>query len=234
MTMKKWIYLILALAITGYIILLYGSFNGNPISKAIAKKHATDYLEEYYPERNFSIKDSSYNFKDQSYYFHYIVNEKNDQVYNYSIEIGKGWRPDHVIYHSLRYDSEDIEMSSAFTEAGTAHIRKLLTEAGLQAEAYYYVQVPLGYVDSTTEWTPEIELPVAADIHVYTDREFKSKKAFVQYAADVTKEMRHVRYNELHIESTISKMVDGAEVSSVAYSITLGYDEDPAIKNVRE
>lgn len=234
MTMKKWIYLILAIAITGYILFFYVSFNGNPISKTIAKSHATDYLEEYYPERNFSIKDSGYNFKDKSYHFHYIVNEKNDQVYNYSIEIGQGWKPDEVVYHSLRYDSEDIQMSSAFSEAGTAHLQKVLTVAGLEVEAYYYVQVPLGYLDSKTEWTPEIELPVAADIHVYTDIQFESKKSFVQYATDITEEMRNVPYNRLYIESTLSEMVDGAETSSPTYSITLGYDEEPASENVKE
>ena len=234
MTTKKWIYLILAIAITGYILFFYVSFNGNPISKAIAKGQAIDYLEEYYPERNFSIKDSGYNFKDKSYYFHYIVNEKNDQVYNYSLEIGQGWNPDEVVYHSLRYDSEDMELSSAFSEAGTAHIQKKLKKAGLDGEAYYYIQVPLGYVDSKTEWSPEIELPVAADIHVYTDIQFESKKAFAQYAADVMEEMHNVRYNKLYIESTLYETVNGIETSSPVYRIKLNYDEYPASENVKK
>ena len=234
MTMKKWIHLILAIAITGYILFFYVSFNGNPISKAIAKSHATNYLEEYYPKHDFSIKDSGYNLKDKSYYFHYIVHEKNAQVYNYSIEIGQGWKPDQVIYHSLRYDSEDMEMSSAFTEAGTTHIQNMLMEAGMEGEAYYYVQVPLGYMDSKTEWTPEIELPLAADIHVYTDIRFESKKEFVQYAADVREEMRNVRYSKLYIESTPSEIADGTETTLPAYSITLGYGEDPTSEDVKE
>ena len=232
MSMKKWIYLILALAITGYIIFFYISFNGNPISKAIAKGHATDYLENYYPEHNVSIKDSGYNFKDKSYIFHYSVHE-NDQVYNYSIEIGQGWKPDEVIFHSLRHDTEDTEMSNTFSEAGTVHIQKMLAEAGLAGEAYYYAQVPRGHMDGRTRWTPEIELPVAPDIHVYTDTQFESKGAFVQYAADVTEKMRGVRYGKLYIASTLSKEGD-AKATSPVYSITLGYEEDPVSENVKE
>jgi hypothetical protein len=232
MTWKKWIYLILALAITGYILFFYISFNGNPISKAIAKNHATDYLEKYYPEQNYTIKDSSYNFKDKSYYFHYIVNEKNNQVYNYSIEIGKGMKPDQIIYHSLRYDSEDGEMSSSFSEAGTVYAQKILKEAGLEGDAYYYVQVPLGYVDSNTKWEPKIKLPVNGDIHVSTQQTFASKKEFFHYAKEVTKELDEILYKELHIENTLSDTTDEAEAVSKAYRVTIEYDEDPTIEDV--
>lgn len=229
MTLKKWVYLIIALAITGYILFFYISFNGNPISKAVAKNYASDYLEKYYPEQNYSIKDSGYNFKDQSYSFHYIVNEKNDQVYNYSIEIGKGLKPDEVIYHSLRYDSEDVEMSSTFSEAGTTYVQKLLTEAKLDSEVYYYVQVPLGYVDRSAEWKPKLELPVNADIHVYTEKPFTSKKEFFQYVKTVINELDEVLYKELYIENTLSETTNGSEI---AYKITIEYDEDITIENV--
>lgn len=233
MTWKKRIYLIIALAITGYILFFYISFNGNPISKAIAKNHATDYLEKYYPEHNYSIKESGYNFKDQSYYFYYIVNEKNDQIYNYSIEIGKGLKPDQIIYNSLRYDSEDVGMSNAFSEEGTAYIKKILKETKLDGEAYYYVQVPLGYVDSRTKWKPNIELPVSADINIYIQQSFASRKEFFNYVKEVQEALDGILYRQLYIESTISDTIDDTENIARAYWTTIEYGEKATVEKVK-
>lgn len=234
MTWKKWMYLIIAFAITGYILFFYISFNGNPISKAIAKNHAIDYLEEYYPEKNYSVKDSGYNFKDKSYHFYYIVNEKNNQVYNYSLEIGTGLKPDQIVYHSLRYDSEDVEKSSTFSEAGTAYVKKILYEANLDSDVYYYVQVPLGYVENNAKWDPKIELPVAADIHVYTQQSFTSKKEFLRYVNSVAEALNGVLYKELHIENALSETKDGDETTSPLYKVSLQYDQKPAIEDIWE
>lgn len=234
MTWKKWMYLIIAFAITGYILFFYISFNGNPISKVIAKNHAIDYLEEYYPDKNYSVKDSGYNFKDKSYYFYYIVNEKNDQVYNYTIEIGTGLKPDQIVYHSLRYDSEDVDMSSTFSEAGTSYVKKMLQEANLDSDVYYYVQVPLGYLDSDTRWDPKIELPVNASIHVYTQQSFTSKKEFLHYAESVKEALNGVLYSELHIENAISETKDGVETISTLYKASLQHGQKPALQDIWE
>ena len=233
MTWKKWIYLLLAVAITGYIFFFYISFNGNPISKAIAKNYATDYLEKYYSHHNYSIKESGYNFKDKSYYFYYIVKEKNDQVYNYSIEIGKGLKPDQILYNSLRSDSEDVEMSRSFSEDGTVYAQKILKEAKIDGEVYYYVQVPLGYIDAHTKWSPEIELPLLADIRVYTEQSFDSKKDFFKYVKEVEKALDGILYNQLYIESVIPSTIEEMETFTRAYWTTIEYREKAMLKNIK-
>src|SRR5690625_5474473 len=78
MTKRKWLYLIIIVALATPVLLLYFAFEGNPIGKFNAKRTLDKHLEETYPDQNFVIHGpASYNFKDGGYHLtaEEIVNE---------------------------------------------------------------------------------------------------------------------------------------------------------------
>lgn len=201
MTFKKSLYLIGAFLITSFILFFYFSFNGNPISKAIAKKHAIEYLEFQFPENNYAIQDSTFNFKDANYYFHYTLVANNDRSYHYSVGVGTGLNPKQIMSNTLRYDSENFELTNDFSDSGTNYVKKLLKNNNIQGDIYYYVQVPVDYLEKDAKWTPHLEFPVAAEITVSIEQHFDSKEQFVIYVDSIINALSEVNFNQLYVEN---------------------------------
>ena len=72
--MKKKVLRISALVLAVMMIIgvcfFANSLVGNPISKALAKNTAENYLEEKYGDKDYELEDVSYSFKDGYYYAH--------------------------------------------------------------------------------------------------------------------------------------------------------------------
>ena len=71
--MKKWILLAIAALLLAVILFFYVSFNGNFVTKMVAKGKVQDFVEETYKGHNMQFVDSGYNFKDGRYYFQYEI-----------------------------------------------------------------------------------------------------------------------------------------------------------------
>ncbi|MEO4053826.1 hypothetical protein [Solibacillus sp. CAU 1738] len=201
MTFKKSLYLIGAFLITSFILFFYFSFNGNPISKAFAKKQALAYLEMQFPENNYAIQDNTFNFKDASYYFYYTLAGNNGRSYQYSVGVGRGLYPNNITSNYLHYDSENFEMSEEFSNSGTVYIKKLTENLDLKGDIYYYVQVPVDYVEKDTKWSPTIEFPVDAEITVLIEQHFESEEKFIAYVNSIMNALNDVNFNQLYVEN---------------------------------
>lgn len=67
--MEKRILMELAVIITGLVLFFYNTFNGNFISKIIAKNTVENHLEEHYSDKKHHVVHGGYNFKDAAYNF---------------------------------------------------------------------------------------------------------------------------------------------------------------------
>ncbi len=201
MTFKKTLYLIGAFLITSFVLFFYFSFTGNPISKAIAKKHAIEYLDSQFPNNNYAIQDSTFNFKDDEYYFQYTLTAHNDRVYHYSVGVGTGLNPNRIMSNTIHYDSENVDMTSNFSDTGTSYVKNLLKNNNFQGDIYYYVQVPIDYLEKDAKWTPHLEFPVEAEITIISEQHFESKKQFIKYVNSVMDVLNDVKFNQLYVEN---------------------------------
>lgn len=201
MTFRKSLFLLGAFLITSFILFFYFSFNGNPISKAIAKKHAIEYLDIQFPENNYALQDSTFNFKDAEYYFHYTLAANNNRSYHYSVGIGTGLNPNRIMSNTLRYDSENFDLTSDFSDSGTFYVKKLLETNNIQGDIYYYVQVPIDYLEQNSKWTPHLEFPVEAEITVFIEQHFDSKKQFITYVDSIMNALNDVNFNQLYVQN---------------------------------
>ncbi len=72
--MKKKIFKIIGItllcAVVAFAAYVLFAFLGNPVSKAIAKNNAEDYIEAHYPDIGYTVDEIFYDFKSECYYAH--------------------------------------------------------------------------------------------------------------------------------------------------------------------
>src|SRR5690625_7396088 len=89
MTKRKWLYLIIIVALATPVLLLYFAYEGNPIGKFNAKRTLDKHVEETYPDQNFVIHGVAYyDFKDGGYHFSAVevdMESRERQEYEFSI-----------------------------------------------------------------------------------------------------------------------------------------------------
>ncbi len=64
----KWIALGLALALVGFLLYFYNGMAGNPVSAFLAQRSGKAYLEEHFPDTDYLIERTNYNFKNGFYH----------------------------------------------------------------------------------------------------------------------------------------------------------------------
>ncbi len=64
----KWTALALALALAGFLLYVYNGMAGNPVSAFLAQRSGKAYLEEHFPDTDYLIERTSYNFKNGFYH----------------------------------------------------------------------------------------------------------------------------------------------------------------------
>lgn len=95
MKLKKWIAFIIAMLLVAFCIILYCSFEGNPISCMIVDHHAKEYIKENYSNYKFDISSSSYNFKDG----HYVVSIQDQNSIDTHFTLEYDWQGELINDH---------------------------------------------------------------------------------------------------------------------------------------
>lgn len=204
--MKKWILIIAATLLVGLVVFVYVSFNGNIISKMIAKNTVSNYLEDKYEEAEFEyvLKDGGYNFKMGTYYFPYVLSGEQ-QSWEYSIEVGPSLIPTNVRYEELDYKSIDETLSSRFNVAGGKYIKdELLNDVVPVSVLDYYVDVPKNLFPADQEWTKTLETPLMPRISLDVVDENQTKEQFLAQAKKVQEALNKdkVTYESVRISLT--------------------------------
>ncbi len=84
------------LCIFGLLFSIITSMVGNPISASIATKKISAYVEETYPEENFTIPKARYNFKDGSYGS--FVQSQSSEDTKFGVSVREGNIEDSYVY----------------------------------------------------------------------------------------------------------------------------------------
>ncbi|MGN7477067.1 hypothetical protein ACTHOQ_04355 [Solibacillus silvestris] len=185
--MKKWLSIFLAFVITSSVLFGYNEFNGNFISKQIAKSTLKDYLSEHYPDADFQFDKGFYNFKFNAYTFDVTFYESPNN-WTYTFEVGPKYLPNTIQTKTMHYDSRDETKSNDWSDQGSQYVKELLTAFPI-GNIYYSIDVPNQFPQ--TEWAPAVNVIVAPSISIEfplykgeTEEEFLNTVQEIQAALD--------------------------------------------------
>ncbi|MER2000670.1 MAG: hypothetical protein ABS882_12930, partial [Lysinibacillus sp.] len=180
--MKKVILLTLAALLLAVILFFYTSFNGNFISKMLAKHKVEKYVEEMYKEQNKQLVDSYFNFKDGQYTFNYEI-YNNTIRSSYSFSISGPFFPNGQIFSYLQSDSMDTVLTEKFNEDGRKWLEGKLREKHIAFDRVdYSVDIPKGYYEEDEVWKPHVDQILMPWITVELTDEQQTEEQFSQQA----------------------------------------------------
>lgn len=216
--MKKWLLIIAATVLVGFVLFMYISFNGNFISKMIAKNTVSNYLEDKYEENEYVLKDGGYDFKFGTYYFTYVL-KGEQQSWNYSIEVGPSLLPTNIRFEDLDYDSEDEAMSSRFSLAGEQYIKDVLLKDVVPiSELGYYVDVPKNLFPADQEWTKTLEKPLMPSISLDVVDENQTKEQFLAQAKKIQQALNKDKVTYESVRVSLTREFDNTDNEKPGYA----------------
>ncbi|MER2107146.1 MAG: hypothetical protein ABS949_09420 [Solibacillus sp.] len=216
--MKKWILLAAAALLVAVVLFFYVSFNGNFVSKMVAKGKVQDFVAETYEGHNKQLVDSGYNFKDDRYYFHYEI-YTNGIRSNYSFSIGGPVVVSDEIYSYLDYESVDEERTEAFQQAGEYWLEEQLRARGIAFDAIgYSVEIPKGLYTEEVSWQPQVEKKLNPWISFELTDEDQTEEAFLQQAEQIRQLLNEqgVTYKEARV--SIMREYDNTDGAREGYA----------------
>lgn len=173
MTKKKWLYIVLIIILAVPVLLLYFSFNGNPIGKQLSKHTLNKYLEETYPEDRFIVDKPIYNFKVSGYN---LTVEKIDKHTNSEYDfVVTGVFGTHVHYDGIYYANQDKPLITKLQSEAEAELKKVLKKEvpevlGVDVQ----LEVLKGKYDSDISWDKQFQAEKPMNIFIVTDAESKT------------------------------------------------------------
>ena len=180
--MKKWLSIFLAFVITGSVLFGYNEFNGNFISKQMAKSTLKEQLSEQYPDREFQLDKGFYNFKFDAYTFDVTFYEPPNN-WTYTFEVGPKYLPKTIQTKTMHYDSRDETKSNDWSNQGSQYVKDLLAAFPIGG-TYYSIDVPIQF--SQTVWTPDINIIVAPSISIeFPLYKGESKEEFLNIVQEI-------------------------------------------------
>lgn len=195
MKTKKIIYSCLLLILVGFVIYIYIAFNGNPISKYYAQKTLINYLSEEYPEREFRVDETFYNFKFSEYVFTVIEigsSNSSNKPNEYSLSVAGFFKPQITnddIYNS-NLDEELMERIGREAEQDIFHV--LQSKIPSVKEISIILFIEKGEVPEETKWSKEIKWNKPFTIHMHVDATKSTDKEFFT----IVKEIQTIFTNE--------------------------------------
>ncbi|MCH7320326.1 DUF3139 domain-containing protein [Solibacillus sp. MA9] len=196
--MKKWLFIIPALIITGFVLFGYNEFNGNFLSKQIAKSTLKSYLAEEYTDINYQFDKGFYDFKLDTYTFDVTFYEAQTN-WTYTFEVGPKLIPTAIQTKTLHYDSKDEVISTLWSEQGSQYVKNLLADIPVGGTSYN-IDVPKQF--SQAGWSPTVDVPVAPSITIeFPLYKGESKETFFNHVQDIQKALNAdgIRYDSVFV-----------------------------------
>lgn len=181
--MKKKIWLFIAIVLTISFGLVANAFTGNPLSKVIAKQYTKTFLEKTYPNEQFNIEKSFYNFKTGTYDF-MISGEKLTN----EVEMMRGGLFGQVLHFDGVRDSRmDVLLNRRLNEQASSQLMALFSSGAPHIRAIdFSFFVMKGELPHDTQWEPHltfVELPhlmILMDATDLTVDQFEREVNFMQ------------------------------------------------------
>lgn len=202
--MKKWFLLIGAVLILVFVLYIYVSFNGNPISQKMAKTKLDEYTSEVFEGSTISIDHSGYNFKDGSYYFLYTV-QQGEQIAQYSSEVRGAWKPSKVSYTNLIEEYKDHQLMEAYHMQANRFINQALTENDVPVYGVSYdVLIAKGQYEAGEPWKPNMPKNTIPSIWIDLKDEQQTKEQFTETVKVIQQTLaeKNMSYTNVHVAMT--------------------------------
>ncbi|MGL5577209.1 MAG: hypothetical protein ACRDCW_16845 [Sarcina sp.] len=130
LTKKKVGLLVLLIGLILFLLIVNNAFNGNPISKRLAKNKIQNYINTTYPETDFKISDVFYNFKDMTYICNITSKSKG---LNFSItEYNTGYFYDQYAESNNGKYLIDSDLTSSFKNTLQEEFNSIIDNSNLE------------------------------------------------------------------------------------------------------
>lgn len=202
--MKKWILMISAALILAFVLFIYVSFNGNPISQKMAKNILDEYIGEVFEGSMIAIDHSGYNFKDASYYFLYTV-QQGEQVAQYSSEVKGAWIPSKVSYTNLMEEYTDRALMEAYHMQANRFINQALTDKHVPVHGVSYdILIAKGQYEAGEPWKPNMPKHTIPSLWIDLKDEQQTKEQFTETVKVIQQTLaeKDVSYTNVHVAMT--------------------------------
>lgn len=193
MKKKKWLYVILLIILVGSVLFFYNAFNGNPISKIIAKSTLENHLESNYPDDEFIIQRDFYNFKDGGYNFYITkVGEEAQTEYEFIVTGILGLN---VHIDGIYYANQDERLIRKLVKQAnkelTIHLQESVSEV---LEINVQMEVQKGKYPANTSWSKEFKPEHPMYVHITLDAREFSKEDTLKAAQSIQKSLDESGY----------------------------------------
>ncbi|HEY4554524.1 MAG TPA: hypothetical protein VIG80_15130 [Bacillaceae bacterium] len=190
---KKWVLsLFLAFLVAG-ILFLYNAMNGNPASKFFSKTALKTYLAETYPDKEFTIRNGFYNFKDSGYSFD-VIQIGDEQQKEYEFTVNGFFKPE-VRYDGIYYASLDTPLIEKLEQEAEAEMfARLADKESNLANVDVQLEVLEGTYGSDTKWNKHLKLEKPMYVHIVVDAGGMDKKEMLESAVAIQQAMNDEGY----------------------------------------
>ncbi|CAM4183068.1 YfjL-like protein [Lederbergia lenta] len=204
MKKKKWLYIGLLIILIVPILFFYQAFNGDPVSKIVAKKTLQSYLTEHYPEQEYRILDQFYNFKISGYTFD-VIEIGDEQQTEYEFWVAGFFRPK-VTYDGIYYANLDEPLMERISNEASADLTTVLNEAGIKTvNIDVQLEILQGKYDKGIEWSNELEFENPMYIHLIIDATNMNKEEMLVAVRTIqqTLDSKNFSYSRISVNGNI-------------------------------
>lgn len=228
---RKWPYIIGIIVLLVPLLFLYNAYNGNPISKALAKKTLNKYLEKTYPDDEFRIWDGFYNFKFGEYVYEVSIIGDEAQV-KHEFYIG-GLFSNEVIYDALHDANLDKILMKKLQKEAERELIVLLKETVPELRRVtVMLEVLKGTYELDTKWDKKMELDQPMHLHMLIHDVSLSKQAFYEAAQFIQTTLNEENYNYEFIEIDGNTTNEAGDI--VRYYVVFNKHDEVKINNIVE
>lgn|SRR5690625_153545 len=225
MTRKKWLYILIILALLTPVLVIYFSFQGNPVAKVNSKFTAQRYLAKTYPEDEFYVGDPFYNFKVGGYEVAVErIGDKSAEDYYFTVVGIFGTK---VHYDPIYYENLDEALIRELEKSANEEIlEKLQAEIKEIQEVHANLEVLKGRYPEGATWSRDLELEKPFYLWVAIDGQDLKKEDVFKIAKDMQRILNEEGYNYDRVSINSQVFHEGSRILN--YSI--GFTKDKKIK----
>lgn len=190
MKKRKLLLIAVMIVLIGAVFYLYNGFNGNPFSKYLAKLELKKYLEETYTDKEFTVSDGFYNFKDSGYVFTAVEIGSTDEdgnVFEYEFTV-TGFMNPKVSRDGIYEANLDHDLASRLNDQIVEQLSPLLKD---KVETFYhmecYIEVLKGKYPDDVKWRKDLELEKPIDFFIQIDSTEQSAEEFFKASQTIQK-----------------------------------------------
>lgn len=230
MKKRKLLLITVMIVLIGAVFYLYNGFNGNPLSKYLAKHELKTYLQETYTDKEFTVSDGFYNFKVSGYEFTVTEIGSTDDdghVLEYEFTVSGFINP--KVYRDGIYEANlDHQLAKRLNDQIVEELSPLLKE---KVETFYhmecYIEVLKGKYPGNLKWSKEIELEKPIAFFIQIDSTKQSAEEFFKASQTIKKiiDKEDYDYETIMINGIMFEEEEDHEDYFLKYSIAVDKGE---------